>query len=133
MLAAVRRAMPGPGNVVKDYDAVHDAAMRLHDVAVKRGMDRYNPAYVPSNPYYYSTVHTTTHTTHHFDLHVSLSAPLLPLLTHPPAPALVARYVDPGTGYSVWTRRYLEQQACCGHFCRHCPHGHTRVSHTRDK
>lgn len=58
MLAAVRRAMPGPGNVVKDYDAVHDAAMLLHDVAVKRGMDRYNPAYVPSHPHHCSPVHS---------------------------------------------------------------------------
>jgi hypothetical protein len=44
VLAAVRRAIPGPGNVVKDYDAVHDAAMLLHNVAVKRGMDRCDPS-----------------------------------------------------------------------------------------
>ena len=48
MLAAVRRAIPGPGKAVKDYDAVHDAAMLLHDVAVKRNMDRLNPP--PSSP-----------------------------------------------------------------------------------
>ena len=40
VLAALKRAVPGPDKSVKDYDAAHDAALLLHDVAVRRGIDR---------------------------------------------------------------------------------------------
>ncbi|MBX2860588.1 MAG: hypothetical protein KTR14_05100 [Vampirovibrio sp.] len=33
-------------------------------------------------------------------------------------------YVDPVTGYQVWTALYLKQQGtCCDSGCRHCPYG----------
>lgn len=36
-------------------------------------------------------------------------------------------YIDPGTGYSVFTQAYLKRRPCCGNGCRHCPHGHVNV------
>jgi cobyrinic acid a,c-diamide synthase len=33
-------------------------------------------------------------------------------------------YLDPATGYSVFTQIYLKRRPCCGNGCRHCPHGH---------
>ena len=39
-----------------------------------------------------------------------------------------ASYVDPETGYVVFTRLALEQRGrCCGCGCRHCPYGHRNV------
>ncbi|MEM6275219.1 MAG: DUF5522 domain-containing protein [Myxococcota bacterium] len=41
------------------------------------------------------------------------------------------RYVDPATGYSVFTAFGHEERGyCCGSGCRHCPFGHERVSGT---
>ena len=36
-------------------------------------------------------------------------------------------YIDPATGYSVFTTHYLQRRPCCGNGCRHCPHGHVNV------
>ena len=37
-------------------------------------------------------------------------------------------YVDPETGYDVFTAAYLLRQGiCCGAGCRHCPFGHENV------
>jgi len=36
-------------------------------------------------------------------------------------------YIDPATGYSVFTSLYLKRRPCCGNRCRHCPHGHVNV------
>jgi iron complex transport system substrate-binding protein len=37
-------------------------------------------------------------------------------------------YVDPDTGYRVFTRLGLERRgSCCGCGCRHCPYGHVNV------
>jgi len=36
-------------------------------------------------------------------------------------------YIDPSSGYSVFTQLYLKRKACCGNSCRHCPHGHVNV------
>ena len=36
-------------------------------------------------------------------------------------------YIDPPTGYSVFTSLYLRRRPCCGNGCRHCPHGHVNV------
>ena len=37
-------------------------------------------------------------------------------------------YIDPGSGYQVWTRLYLKRKGpCCGNACRHCPYGHENV------
>eukprot|EP00746_Dinoflagellata_sp_MGD_P023716 gnl/MRDRNA2_/MRDRNA2_155652_c0_seq1.p1 gnl/MRDRNA2_/MRDRNA2_155652_c0~~gnl/MRDRNA2_/MRDRNA2_155652_c0_seq1.p1 ORF type:complete len:133 (-),score=13.97 gnl/MRDRNA2_/MRDRNA2_155652_c0_seq1:8-379(-) len=33
------------------------------------------------------------------------------------------QYIDPATGYSVFTSNFLKKQKCCGYSCRHCPHG----------
>jgi hypothetical protein len=33
-------------------------------------------------------------------------------------------YIDPASGYSVFTQIYLKRRPCCGNGCRHCPHGH---------
>mmetsp|Transcript_7763 Transcript_7763/g.13777 ORF Transcript_7763/g.13777 Transcript_7763/m.13777 type:complete len:148 (-) Transcript_7763:253-696(-) len=33
------------------------------------------------------------------------------------------QYIDPATGFSVFTATCLKQKACCGYSCRHCPHG----------
>ena len=30
-------------------------------------------------------------------------------------------YIDPATGYSVFTQAYLKRRPCCGNGCRHCP------------
>ncbi|KAF0726522.1 hypothetical protein AaE_009597 [Aphanomyces astaci] len=37
------------------------------------------------------------------------------------------QYVDPGSGYTVFTALYLKDRACCGYKCRHCPWGHKNV------
>lgn len=36
-------------------------------------------------------------------------------------------YIDPATGYSVFTQLFLKRGDCCGNGCRHCPHGHVNV------
>ena len=36
-------------------------------------------------------------------------------------------YIDPDTGYSVFTASYLKRRPCCGNGCRHCPWGHANV------
>ena len=36
-------------------------------------------------------------------------------------------YIDPASGYSVFTQVYLKRRPCCGNGCRHCPHGHKNV------
>ena len=36
-------------------------------------------------------------------------------------------YIDPDTGYSVFTGAYLKRRPCCGNACRHCPWGHANV------
>ena len=30
-------------------------------------------------------------------------------------------YIDPSTGYWVFTATYLGGRPCCGNICRHCP------------
>ena len=37
------------------------------------------------------------------------------------------QYLDPASGYTVFTATYLKRRPCCGHTCRHCPHGHVNV------
>ena len=37
------------------------------------------------------------------------------------------KYVDPDTGYSVFTSYFLEKRRCCGNKCRHCPYNHINV------
>jgi hypothetical protein len=41
-------------------------------------------------------------------------------------------YLDPKTGYSVFTSLYLKRRDCCGNKCRHCPHGHKNVPKAKD-
>lgn len=37
-------------------------------------------------------------------------------------------YVDPGTGYDVFTSAFhLARGTCCGSACRHCPFEHVNV------
>ena len=37
-------------------------------------------------------------------------------------------YIDPGTGYLVFTECFHRQRGrCCGRGCRHCPYGHEAV------
>lgn len=36
-------------------------------------------------------------------------------------------YIDPDSGYSVFTQAYLKKRPCCGNGCRHCPWGHVNV------
>jgi len=37
-------------------------------------------------------------------------------------------YIDPQTGYSVFTEYYHQERGdCCGNQCRHCPFGHQNV------
>jgi hypothetical protein len=39
-----------------------------------------------------------------------------------------ATYIDPATGYTVFTRlAHLRRGWCCGSACRHCPYGHKAV------
>jgi len=43
-------------------------------------------------------------------------------------------YIDPQSGYRVFTSYGLQQRGdCCGCGCRHCPFGHKRVSSERRK
>ena len=42
-------------------------------------------------------------------------------------------YVDPDTGYSVFTQAYLRRRPCCGNGCRHCPWGHANVPARKKK
>ena len=42
-------------------------------------------------------------------------------------------YIDPKTGYTVFTAHYLQQRQCCGNKCRHCPHGWANVARSRLK
>eukprot|EP00903_Cladosiphon_okamuranus_P019574 g18002.t1 len=40
----------------------------------------------------------------------------------------VSRYIDPATGYKVFTKASHEKRGfCCGNACRHCPFGHLEV------
>ena len=41
------------------------------------------------------------------------------------------QYVDPSSGYSVFTALQLRTRPCCGHVCRHCPYGHENVPKRR--
>lgn len=36
-------------------------------------------------------------------------------------------YIDPATGYEVFTAHHLKTRECCGSSCRHCPWGHRNV------
>jgi len=36
-------------------------------------------------------------------------------------------YIDPATGYEVFTAHHLKTRECCGSSCRHCPWGHCNV------
>ena len=36
-------------------------------------------------------------------------------------------YIDPASGYSVFSQVYLKRRPCCGNGCRHCPHGYINV------
>ncbi|MCB9689232.1 MAG: hypothetical protein H6738_11410 [Alphaproteobacteria bacterium] len=39
------------------------------------------------------------------------------------------RYVDPATGYVVFTELFhLRRNRCCGSGCRHCPYEHAAVA-----
>ena len=42
-------------------------------------------------------------------------------------------YIDPATGYSVFTQAYLKRRPCCGNGCRHCPWGHVNVPGHKNK
>ena len=37
-------------------------------------------------------------------------------------------YIDPNTGFSVFTSKELSKRPCCGNICRHCPYGHIKKS-----
>ena len=36
-------------------------------------------------------------------------------------------YIDPDSGFSVFTQTCLKRRPCCGNGCRHCPWGHENV------
>ena len=38
-----------------------------------------------------------------------------------------ASYIDPATGYKVFTSVYLSKRKCCGNGCRHCPYRDLKV------
>ena len=41
-------------------------------------------------------------------------------------------YIDPDTGYWVFSRFYHEKRGkCCGNVCRHCPYEHINVKPSR--
>lgn len=42
-------------------------------------------------------------------------------------------YIDPASGYSVFTQVYLKRKPCCGNGCRHCPYGHINVPKCGEK
>lgn len=43
-------------------------------------------------------------------------------------------YLDPVTGYMVFTEEFLsKRKTCCGNGCRHCPFGHENVPHSQRK
>ena len=35
-------------------------------------------------------------------------------------------YIDPKSGYKVFTSKELLKRPCCGNICRHCPYGHVK-------
>jgi len=39
-------------------------------------------------------------------------------------------YIDPATGYRVFTSKELGKRPCCGNGCRHCPYGSIKGSNT---
>lgn len=41
------------------------------------------------------------------------------------------QYVDPATGYLVFTALALGRRPCCGNGCRHCPYDHVNVGRKR--
>ncbi|OQR99546.1 cobyrinic acid -diamide synthase [Thraustotheca clavata] len=43
------------------------------------------------------------------------------------------QYVDPASGYTVFTELFLKKRACCGYKCRHCPWGHRNVPKEKSK
>jgi len=43
-------------------------------------------------------------------------------------------YIDPDTGYMVFTRlAHLDRGKCCGSACRHCPFDHENVPANRKR
>mmetsp|Transcript_37409 Transcript_37409/g.62978 ORF Transcript_37409/g.62978 Transcript_37409/m.62978 type:complete len:107 (+) Transcript_37409:323-643(+) len=42
-------------------------------------------------------------------------------------------YIDPASGYNVFTEVALRKRPCCGNRCRHCPYGHVNVPKLRKK
>ncbi|UAB78124.1 hypothetical protein INR77_15485 [Erythrobacter sp. SCSIO 43205] len=43
-----------------------------------------------------------------------------------------ATYIDPETGFTVFTRLgLLARERCCGTGCRHCPYGHENAPEKR--
>jgi iron complex transport system substrate-binding protein len=41
------------------------------------------------------------------------------------------QYVDPSSGYTVFTSFFLKGRPCCGNKCRHCPWAHVNVKKTK--
>ncbi|GBF88553.1 hypothetical protein Rsub_01268 [Raphidocelis subcapitata] len=40
-------------------------------------------------------------------------------------------YVDPQSGYNVFTSAALARRPCCGNRCRHCPYEHANVAENK--
>lgn len=51
----------------------------------------------------------------------------LPIAVQAALTAGCTMYIDPASGYSVFTAQYLQPRQCCGNKCRHCPHGWKNV------
>ncbi|KAI8517860.1 hypothetical protein Bbelb_038770 [Branchiostoma belcheri] len=58
-----------------------------------------------------------------------LTSSTLGMVVNNPSPEGQDTYVDPETGYTVFTRlSHLRRGTCCGSACRHCPYGQVRVT-----
>ena len=65
---------------------------------------------------------------------MSTPAPLTPTsidrivsLHHQAVAANADTYIDPATGYKVFTSSALSRRRCCGNACRHCPYDYRAV------
>jgi len=55
------------------------------------------------------------------------------LLHHEACERSLDTYIDPESGYEVFTAHHLKTRECCGSGCRHCPWGHRNVPGSRKK
>eukprot|EP01039_Chlorochromonas_danica_P008886 gene8886-9802_t len=79
-----------------------------------------------------TTTTTTTTTTTSTSTTMTPLSPELEELHRTACAAGQDTYIDPATGYTVFTSLFHEKKGkCCGNACRHCPYGHVNVKNKK--